>query len=83
MVYLADVGLQVFLFFQDEEEVVVGMESLVNLADVGMQVFHDKENEVGMERLVDVGIEVEEVVVVNHVRKEHVPYFVNYKESTP
>jgi hypothetical protein len=48
-----------------------------------MQVFHDKEKEVGMERLVDVGIEVEEVVMENHVRKEHVLYSANYKESTP
>jgi hypothetical protein len=46
-----------------------------------MQVFQDEE--VGMEHLVDVGIEEEEVVVGNHVRKEHVPYSVNYKESVP
>jgi hypothetical protein len=32
-----------------------------------------------MERLTDVGIEEEDVG--NHVRKEPVPYFVNYKES--
>jgi hypothetical protein len=42
-VYLADVGMQVFLCFQDDEE-------------VGMQVFQDEE-EVQMERLADVGIE--------------------------
>jgi hypothetical protein len=39
-------GIQVFLCFQDDEE-------------VGMQVFQDKEV-VRMERLVDVGIEEEE-----------------------
>ena len=67
-VYLADVGMQVFLCFQDDEE-------------VGMQVFQDEE-EVRMERLADVGIEEEEEKDVgNHVRKEPVPYFVNYKES--
>jgi hypothetical protein len=32
-----------------------------------------------MECLADVGIEEEDVG--NHVRKEHVPYYVNYKES--
>jgi hypothetical protein len=42
-VYLLDVGMQVFLCFQDDEE-------------VGMQVFQDEE-EVQMERLVDVEIE--------------------------
>jgi hypothetical protein len=30
-----------------------------------------------------VGIEEEEEDVGNHVRKEIVPYFVNYKESIP
>jgi hypothetical protein len=70
LVYLTDVGMQVF---QDEEE-------------VGMQVFQDEE-EVRMERLVYVGIEEEEGEeeedddVGNHVRKEHVPYCVNNKES--
>jgi hypothetical protein len=35
-----------------------------------------------MERLADVGIkEEEEEDVGNHVRKGHVPYCVNYKES--
>jgi hypothetical protein len=34
-----------------------------------------------MERLADVGIEGEDVG--NHVRKEHVPYSVNYTESIP
>jgi hypothetical protein len=38
-----------------------------------------------MEHLADVGIEEEEEEeeedVGNHVRKEHVPYCVNYKES--
>jgi ribosome assembly protein YihI (activator of Der GTPase) len=60
--------MQVFLCFQDDEE-------------VGMQVFLDEE-EVRMERLADVGIEEEEEEeedVGNHVRKEHVPYCVNYK----
>jgi hypothetical protein len=66
LVYLADVGTQVFLCFQDDEE-------------VGMQVFQDEEEEeVQMERLVDVGIEEEEEEeeedVGNHVRKELVPY---------
>jgi hypothetical protein len=60
--------MQVFLCFQDDTE-------------VGMQVFQDEE-EVRMERLADVGIEEEEDVG-NHVRKEIVPYFVNYKESIP
>jgi hypothetical protein len=67
-VYLADVGMQVFLCFQDDEE-------------VGMQVFQDEE-EVRMERLADVGIEEEEKEG-NHLRKEPVPYCVNYKESVP
>jgi hypothetical protein len=69
LVYLADVGMQVFLCFQVDEE-------------VGMQVFQDKE-EVRMERLADLGIEEEEEDVGNHVRKELVPYCVNYKESVP
>jgi hypothetical protein len=34
-----------------------------------------------MECLADVGIEEEEEDVGNHVRKESVPYCVNYKES--
>jgi hypothetical protein len=34
-----------------------------------------------MERLADVGIEEEKESVGNHVRKEPVPYCVNYKES--
>jgi hypothetical protein len=69
LVYLAEVGMQVFLCFQDDEE-------------VGMQVFQDEE-EVRMEHLADVGIEEEEEEedVGNHVRKEPVPYCVNYKES--
>jgi hypothetical protein len=72
LVYLADLGMQVFLCFQDDKE-------------VGMQVFQDEEEEVRMERLADVGIEEEEKEedVGNHVRKEPVPYFVNYKESIP
>jgi hypothetical protein len=47
-----------------------------------MQVLQDEE-EVRMERLVNVGIgeEEEEEDVANHVRKEPVPYSVNYKES--
>jgi hypothetical protein len=72
LVYLVDVGMQVFLCFQDDEE-------------VGMQVFQDEE-EVRMERLADVGIveeEEEEEDVGNHVRNEPVPYCVNYKESVP
>jgi hypothetical protein len=44
-----------------------------------MQVFQDEE-EVQMERLVDVGIEEEEEEG-NHLRKEPVPYCVDYKES--
>jgi hypothetical protein len=55
LVYLADVGMQVFLCFQDDEE-------------VGMQVFQDEE-EVRMERLVDVGFEEEEEDVEKHVRR--------------
>jgi hypothetical protein len=68
-VYLADVGMQVVLCFQDDEE-------------VGMQVFQDEE-EFRMERLADVGIEEEEEDVGNHVRKEPIPYSMNYKESVP
>jgi hypothetical protein len=45
-----------------------------------MQVFQDEE-EVQMERLVDVGIEEEEEEEGNHLRKEPVPYCVDYKES--
>jgi hypothetical protein len=71
LVYLVDVGMQVFLCFQDDEE-------------VGMQVFQDDdEEEVRMEHLADVEIEEEEEEeedVGNHVRKEPVPYSVNYKE---
>jgi hypothetical protein len=69
--YLPDVGMQVFLCFQDDEE-------------VGMQVFQDEE-EVQMERLADVVIEEEgeEEEEGNHLRKERVPYYVNYKESVP
>jgi hypothetical protein len=67
-VYLPDVGMQVFLCFQDDEE-------------VGMQVVQDEE-EVQMELLADVGIEEEEEEG-NHLRKEPVPYCVNYKESVP
>jgi hypothetical protein len=68
--------MQVFLCFQDDEE-------------VGMQVFQNEE-EVQMERLADVGIEEEEdedededeeVEEGNHLRKEPVLYCVNYKES--
>jgi hypothetical protein len=68
-VYLANVGMQVFLCFQDDEE-------------VGMQVFQDEE-EVRMECLADVGIEEEEEEEGNHLRKEPVSYCVNYKESVP
>jgi hypothetical protein len=42
--------------------------------------------DVGMERLADVGIEEEEEEEEeegNHLRKELVPYCVNYKESVP
>jgi hypothetical protein len=68
--YLADVGMQVFLCFQDDEE-------------VGMQVFQD-EKEVRMECLANVGIEEEEEEEEgNHMRKEPIPYYVNYKESVP
>jgi hypothetical protein len=42
------------------------MEYFVYLTDVGMEC---------------VGIEEEEEEEVNHLRKEHVPYCVNYKES--
>jgi hypothetical protein len=48
-VYLEDVGMQVFLCFQDDEEVGI-----------------KEEEEEG-----------------NHLRKEHVPYCVNYKEFVP
>jgi hypothetical protein len=64
LVYLVDVEMRVFLCFQDDKE-------------VGMQVFQDEE-EVQMERLADLGIEEEEEDVGNHVRKEPVPYCVNY-----
>jgi hypothetical protein len=41
--------------------------------------------DVGIERLADVGIEEEEEEEKegNHLRKELVPYYVNYKESVP
>jgi hypothetical protein len=40
--------------------------------------------DVGMECLADVGIEEEEEEEEgNHLRKEPVPYCVNYKESVP
>jgi hypothetical protein len=39
--------------------------------------------DVGMEHLADVGIEEEEEEEGNHLRKELVPYCVNYKESVP
>jgi hypothetical protein len=73
-VYLPDLGMQVFLCFQDDEE-------------VGMQGFQDEE-EVQMERLADVGIEEEEEEEEdeeegNHLTKEPVPYYVNYKKSVP
>jgi hypothetical protein len=45
-----------------------------------MQVFQDKE-EVRMEHLANVGIKDEEEDVGNHVKKQPVPYSVNYKES--
>jgi hypothetical protein len=38
---------------------------------------------VGLKCLADVVIEQEEKVVGNHMRKEHVSYSVNYKESVP
>jgi hypothetical protein len=68
---LADLVMQVFLCFQDDEE-------------VGMQVFHDEE-EVRMECLAAVWIEEEEKEenVGNQVRNEPVSYCVNYKESVP
>jgi hypothetical protein len=44
-----------------------------------MQVFQD-DLEVGMEHLPDLGIEEE---VGTHVKKELVPYSVNYKDSVP
>jgi spore coat polysaccharide biosynthesis protein SpsF (cytidylyltransferase family) len=74
LVSLADLVMQVFLCFQDDEE-------------VGMQVFHDEE-EVRMECLAAVWIEEEEEEeeeenVGNHVRNEPVSYCVNYKESVP
>jgi hypothetical protein len=61
----------VLLFHEEEKKeevvvgVVVGMEYLVYLPDVGME---------------RVGIEEEEEEG-NHLRKEPVPYCVNYKES--
>jgi hypothetical protein len=48
-----------------------------------MQVFQDDEEDVGMEHFADVGIEEEEEDVGNHVRKESIPYSVNYNESVP
>jgi hypothetical protein len=67
---LADLVMQVFLCFQDDEE-------------VGMQVFHDEE-EVRMECFAAVWIEEEEEENVgNHVRNEPISYCVNYKESVP
>jgi hypothetical protein len=46
-----------------------------------MHIFQDEEEEVRMERLADVGIEEEDEDVGNHVRKEPIPYCVNYMES--
>jgi hypothetical protein len=75
--------------------VVVGMEYLVSLADVGLQVFCFSGLGVGGDgifcvpsgcgdgTLADVGIEEEEEEEEeegNHLRKEPVPYYVNYKE---
>jgi hypothetical protein len=62
------------LFHEEEEKevvvvgVVVGMEYLLYLSDVGME-------HVGIEE------EEEEEEEGNHLRKEHVSYCVNYKES--
>jgi hypothetical protein len=39
--------------------------------------------DVGMECLADVGIVEEEEEEGNHLRKEPIPYCVNYKESVP
>jgi hypothetical protein len=39
--------------------------------------------DVGMERLADEVIEEEEEEEGNHLRKEPVPYCVNYKKSVP
>jgi hypothetical protein len=47
-----------------------------------MQVFQEEE-EVQMERLADVGIVEEEEEGGDYLRKEPVPYCVNYKESVP
>jgi hypothetical protein len=47
-----------------------------------MQVFQD-EKEVRMEHLVDVGIEEEDEEEGNHLRKEPIPYYVNYNEFVP
>jgi hypothetical protein len=65
----------------------VGIEYSVYLPDVGTQVFlcFEDDEEVQMERLADVGIEKEEEDEEegNYLRKEHVPYRVNFKESVP
>jgi hypothetical protein len=71
LVSLADVGCKFFCFFRTRSR---WMEYFVYLADVGMQVclcFHDDEE-------VEIDEEEEEG---NHLRKEPVPYCVNYKES--
>jgi hypothetical protein len=72
LVSLADVGCKFFCFFRTRSR---WMEYFVYLADVGMQVFlcfHDDEE-----------VEIDEEEEGNHLRKEHVPYCVNYKESVP
>jgi hypothetical protein len=57
LVYLADVGMQVFLFFQHDEE-----------KEVRMQVFQYKEDEeVRMEHLADVGNHVRKERVLYYV----------------
>jgi hypothetical protein len=56
LVYLADVGMQVFLFFQHDEE-----------KEVRMQVFQYEEEEVRMEHLTDVGNHVRKEHVMYYV----------------
>jgi hypothetical protein len=81
LVSLEDVGMQVFLFFQDQE--LVGMKYFVYLADVGMQVFlcFQDDEEVGIEEEGEGEEEEEKEEEGNHLRKEPVLYCVNYKES--
>jgi hypothetical protein len=92
LVYLVDVGRQVFLFFRTtRRRRRWGWNNLGEFCGCGDASFHDEEEkEVVKLHFANVGIEEDEEVVVvvvvlvvvgNHVRKEPILYSVNYKES--